>query len=123
MPFDAPQHVETFDAVVVGGGPAGATAAHELAKLGRSVLLLDKAHRIKPCGGAIPPRLIRDFAIPESQIVARAKSARALALTTCGKPGSAPRSPALSTATAPFALACAMKSRPCAATPCSAANK
>ena len=29
-----------------------------------SVLLLDKAGRIKPCGGAVPPRLIRDFADP-----------------------------------------------------------
>jgi geranylgeranyl reductase len=73
------QPAEIFDAVVVGGGPAGATAAHELAKLGRSVLLLDKAGRIKPCGGAIPPRLIRDFDIPESQIVARANSARMIA--------------------------------------------
>jgi geranylgeranyl reductase len=65
-----------FEAVVIGGGPAGATAAHTLAQRGRSVLLLDKGGRIKPCGGAIPPRLIRDFAIPESQIVARARSAR-----------------------------------------------
>ena len=47
--------VETFDAVVVGGGPAGATAAADLARRGRSVLLLDRAGRIKPCGGAIPP--------------------------------------------------------------------
>ena len=70
---------ETFDAVVVGGGPAGATAAHELAKQGRSVLLLDRAGRIKPCGGAIPPRLIRDFAIPDHLLVARAQSARMIA--------------------------------------------
>lgn len=68
--------METFDAVVVGGGPAGATAAHELAIKGRSVLLLDRAGRVKPCGGAIPPRLIRDYAIPDSQLVARATSAR-----------------------------------------------
>jgi geranylgeranyl reductase len=71
-------HPESFlwDAVVVGGGPAGATAADDLARLGRDVVLLDKAGRIKPCGGAIPPRLIRDFAIPDHLIVARARSAR-----------------------------------------------
>ncbi|MBA4263444.1 MAG: geranylgeranyl diphosphate reductase [Comamonadaceae bacterium] len=67
---------EIFDAVVIGGGPAGATAAHELARQGRSVLLLDRAGRIKPCGGAIPPRLIKDFDIPDHLLVARAESAR-----------------------------------------------
>ena len=73
------QPKETSDVVVVGGGPAGATAAADLAQQGRQVLLLDKAGRIKPCGGAIPPRLIRDFGISESLIVARARSARIVA--------------------------------------------
>ena len=45
-----------YDAVVIGGGPAGATAAQTLAKKGKQVLLLDKRGRVKPCGGAIPPR-------------------------------------------------------------------
>ena len=67
---------ETFDVVVVGGGPAGATAAADLAAKGHSVLLLDKAGRIKPCGGAIPPRLIRDFRIPDDLLCARISSAR-----------------------------------------------
>ena len=73
--------IETFDVVVVGGGPSGATAAQALAAKGRRVLLLDRAGRIKPCGGAIPPRLIKDYAIPDSQLVARATCARMVAPT------------------------------------------
>jgi len=65
-----------FDAIVVGGGPAGATAAWDLARLGRSVLLLDRGGRIKPCGGAVPPRLLEEFDIPESLLVARSTCAR-----------------------------------------------
>lgn len=70
---------ERFEAVVIGGGPAGATAAHELAKAGIAVLLLDRGGRIKPCGGAIPPRAIADFAIPDSVLCARISAARAVA--------------------------------------------
>ena len=59
--------------------PSGATAAQTLAEKGHSVLLLDRAGRVKPCGGAIPPRLIRDYDIPDELLVARARSARMVA--------------------------------------------
>ncbi|MBV8973376.1 MAG: geranylgeranyl diphosphate reductase, partial [Sphingomonadaceae bacterium] len=70
---------DIVDCVVVGGGPSGATAAMDLARAGRSVVLLDRAGRIKPCGGAIPPRLMRDFAVPESVLVGHATAARMVA--------------------------------------------
>ncbi len=68
-----------FDVIVVGGGPSGATAANDLAIAGHRVMLLDKAGRIKPCGGAVPPRLLKDFDIPQTLLVAHAKSARIIA--------------------------------------------
>ena len=74
---DAPmQTARTWDVVVVGGGPSGATVAHELARAGRSVLLLDRDGRIKPCGGAIPPVLVTEFAIPDHLLVAHIHAAR-----------------------------------------------
>ncbi|MFN3936497.1 MAG: geranylgeranyl diphosphate reductase [Gemmobacter sp.] len=71
----------SHDVFVVGGGPCGATAAEDLARAGHRVAMLDRAGRIKPCGGAIPPRLIADFEIPDSQIVARITTARMISPT------------------------------------------
>jgi geranylgeranyl reductase len=74
--FPAASSDAIVDVVVVGGGPAGATAAGDLAAAGRTVLMLDKAGRIKPCGGAVPPKLIEEFAIPRSLLVACVNAAR-----------------------------------------------
>jgi geranylgeranyl reductase len=64
-----------YDVVVIGDGPLGATAADDLARADKSVTFIDRAGRIEPCGGAIPPRLIADFDIPDSQIVAKINTA------------------------------------------------
>lgn len=60
-----------FDAIVVGAGPAGSTAARELAASGARVLLLDRAPlpRYKACGGGIPVRTARLLPFPIDGVV------------------------------------------------------
>ncbi len=52
-----------YDTIIVGAGPAGATAAYHLAKKGHSVLLLEKESlpRYKPCGGGVSPAIAQWF--------------------------------------------------------------
>ncbi len=56
--------------IVVGAGPAGTMCAEFLAKNGFSVIILEKERlpRYKPCGGAIPKEMIKEFDIPSSII-------------------------------------------------------
>ncbi len=70
-----------YDVVVIGGGPSGATAAEDLARSGHRVAMIDRDGRIKPCGGAIPPRAIADFHIPDNQLVAKITTARMISPT------------------------------------------
>lgn len=52
-----------YDCIIVGAGPAGASAAYHLAKRDRSVLLLEKETlpRYKPCGGGVSPQVAEWF--------------------------------------------------------------
>jgi geranylgeranyl reductase family protein len=63
--------VKRFDALVVGGGPAGSTTAWRLADAGASVLLVDKARfpRDKPCGGGVTARAARVCAVDIAPVV------------------------------------------------------
>lgn len=59
-----------FDFIVVGAGPAGATAAKLLGEAGLSTLLLDKCAfpRDKPCGGGISARVLARFPYLEAAL-------------------------------------------------------
>jgi geranylgeranyl reductase family protein len=54
---------ERYEAVVVGGGPAGSAAAYTLAAAGKKVCLIDKSEfpRDKLCGGGLTFRSKREF--------------------------------------------------------------
>jgi flavin-dependent dehydrogenase len=55
--------MQTVDVIVVGGGPAGSSAAWRLRRGGADVLVLDKERfpRLKLCAGWVTPQVLRDL--------------------------------------------------------------
>ena len=55
--------MQSHDVIVVGGGPAGSSAAWKLRRGGADVLVLDKERfpRLKLCAGWITPEVVRDL--------------------------------------------------------------
>ena len=52
--------MDTFDVVIIGGGPGGAAAAKELASAGKSVAIIENAHWGGTClnCGCIPTKML-----------------------------------------------------------------
>src|SRR5215217_6510574 len=65
--------VERIEIAVVGGGPAGATAARLLAERGARVVLLESRSipRPKLCGGGLTPKALPYFAGAAAQTIER----------------------------------------------------
>jgi geranylgeranyl reductase family protein len=63
--------MERFDAIVVGAGPAGSTAALRLVRAGARVLLLDRERfpRDKPCGGGLTERAVKQLPVSVDPVV------------------------------------------------------
>src|SRR6202163_4171152 len=55
--------MRSCDVLIVGGGPAGSSAAWQLRREGADVLVLDQASfpRLKLCAGWITPEVVRDL--------------------------------------------------------------
>ncbi|HEX6724737.1 MAG TPA: geranylgeranyl reductase family protein [Gaiella sp.] len=65
--------MRTYDALVVGAGPAGSSTAIHLARAGSGVLLVDKSRfpRDKPCGGGLTGRALKQIPVDPSPVVER----------------------------------------------------
>ena len=51
----------SFDIIIIGGGPSGCSCAHQLLDAGKKVLIMDKAEfpRHKPCAGGITMKTLK----------------------------------------------------------------
>jgi flavin-dependent dehydrogenase len=71
------KNADSYDAVIIGAGPAGAAAARELVKSGRKVLVVEKRKlpRYKICSGLILDRaqdlVLEKFGAPTPEVFSR----------------------------------------------------
>ncbi|VAW06217.1 hypothetical protein MNBD_ALPHA01-1140 [hydrothermal vent metagenome] len=60
-----------YDVIIVGAGPAGSSAAYDLASAGANVLIIDKENfpRDKPCGGGLTTKTINALRFDVSEVI------------------------------------------------------
>ena len=68
-----PNSEKMLDCIIVGSGPAGGSAAYHLAKLGRSVLVIDRETlpRYKVCSGGVSPAVGAWFDFDFSPVISK----------------------------------------------------
>lgn len=64
---------DTYDTIIVGGGPAGGSAAFFLGQAGQRVLVLEKESlpRYKPCGGGLSEDVLHQFPFSFEPVIER----------------------------------------------------
>jgi geranylgeranyl reductase len=77
--------IKNYDVLVIGGGPAGATAARFLAQKKYSVLLVQKSFTFeKPCGGGVLLKAFDEFALDKKKILYQINSIKFVAPSLFG---------------------------------------
>jgi flavin-dependent dehydrogenase len=84
------KNTDSYDAVIIGAGPAGAAAARELVKSGRKVLVVEKRKlpRYKICSGLILDRaqdlVLERFGAPPPEVFSRPGVLKGVRFSTAG---------------------------------------
>ncbi len=65
-----------YDAVVIGAGPAGSSAALRLSSLGHKTLLIDPCDKKKVCAGILTAQYVRKYGINEAFVERELKGVR-----------------------------------------------
>lgn len=71
--------MESYDLVVIGGGPIGSTLAKEVAKAGKKVLIVERKKNIgypNHCSGMVSREFVKEFPLKESLILNRIKGSK-----------------------------------------------
>lgn len=90
MSVNKSKNVDSYDAVIIGAGPAGAAAARELVKSGRKVLVVEKRKlpRYKICSGLILDRaqdlVLEKFGAPPPEVFCRPGVLKGVRFSTAG---------------------------------------
>ena len=79
----------SFDVLIVGGGPAGATCAWALRRAGLDVLVRDRARfpREKPCAGWVTPGVFRMLELDPAEYSAGGRTCQAIRGFVVGREG------------------------------------